>query len=221
MITADVVVPLSTIPPGEVLAETGTRLTVLRGISVTEPSRQQFRLTGSADPGSFEERTRAHPGVAELAPLDRSAAEPTYRIEWTDPPPCPAIYRPDLLVDRMAGTSDGWSFRVRVADGEALRSLQADCRKRDTEMTVRRLDGSGDGGDDGSDRYGVTERQREVVMAAVEAGYFELPRETTLDELASELGVSDQTVSEHLRRAQRNVLRHTLLDDATEPARFD
>jgi DNA-binding CsgD family transcriptional regulator len=216
MITADVVLPLPAIPPGDVLAETGTRLAVLRGVSVTGGSRQQFRLTASSEPETFEERTRAHPGVAELAALDRSACDPIYRIEWTERPPCPAIYRPDLLVERMGGTPDGWTFGVRAADGEALRSLQSGCRERDTEMYVHRLDQS----DDGHDPYGVTDRQREVVMTAVEAGYFELPRETTLDELASELGISDQTVSEHLRRAQRNVLRHTLLDDADESARL-
>jgi hypothetical protein len=43
--------------------------------------------------------------------------------------------------------------------------------------------------------------QLEVLTLAVEAGYFETPREVTLDELADELGVPRSTVSYRLRRA--------------------
>lgn len=37
-------------------------------------------------------------------------------------------------------------------------------------------------------------------------GYFHVPRETTVDELGEELGVSSQSVSERLRRAHHNLI---------------
>ncbi len=61
---------------------------------------------------------------------------------------------------------------------------------------------------DGPDRFldGLTERQREVVRTAYELGYYEVPRETTTDGIAAELGVDASTVTEHLQRAERNLL---------------
>lgn len=47
----------------------------------------------------------------------------------------------------------------------------------------------------------IREEQREVLAVAVERGYFETPRETTLDDLAAELNLPRSTVSYRLRRA--------------------
>jgi predicted DNA binding protein len=52
----------------------------------------------------------------------------------------------------------------------------------------------------------LTGRQREVLTLAVERGYYELPRETTTERLADELGVSRRTVDDHLRRAERKLV---------------
>lgn len=58
---------------------------------------------------------------------------------------------------------------------------------------------------------GLTARQREVLTLAFESGYFDVPRETTTDDLATELGIDSSTVREHLQRAQKNLLA-SLLD---------
>ncbi|MDG5820990.1 helix-turn-helix domain-containing protein [Natronococcus sp. A-GB7] len=52
----------------------------------------------------------------------------------------------------------------------------------------------------------LTARQREVLSLAVEAGYYEIPRETTSEQLAAELGISRRAVDDHLRRVERKVL---------------
>lgn len=51
----------------------------------------------------------------------------------------------------------------------------------------------------------LTERQIEVLTAAVKQGYYETPRETTHEEIASQMGVATTTVSEHLRKIERQV----------------
>jgi predicted DNA binding protein len=48
--------------------------------------------------------------------------------------------------------------------------------------------------------------QQETLAVAVEEGYFETPREVTLDELADQLDVPRSTVSYRLRRAVREVV---------------
>jgi DNA-binding CsgD family transcriptional regulator len=52
----------------------------------------------------------------------------------------------------------------------------------------------------------LTERQREILEAAVELGYYEVPRRTTHDEIATEVGLSAGTVGEHLRKVEGKVL---------------
>jgi len=52
----------------------------------------------------------------------------------------------------------------------------------------------------------LTDRQREVLEAAFEAGYYDWPRETSGAALAEELGISQPTLSEHLTAAERKLL---------------
>ncbi|MEY7850641.1 helix-turn-helix domain-containing protein [Natrarchaeobius sp. A-rgal3] len=57
----------------------------------------------------------------------------------------------------------------------------------------------------------LTDRQRETIVTAVENGYYEIPRETTTDDLAGELGVARRTAEDHLRRAERKLLTSVVL----------
>lgn len=51
----------------------------------------------------------------------------------------------------------------------------------------------------------LTAREREVLAAAVEAGYYESPREATHDDVAAALGISASAVGKHLRRIESKV----------------
>jgi len=53
----------------------------------------------------------------------------------------------------------------------------------------------------------LTARQAAVLRAAVEAGYYDRPRETTTAELADRFGLARSTLEEHLRRAEGKVAR--------------
>ncbi len=53
----------------------------------------------------------------------------------------------------------------------------------------------------------LTDRQLEVFRTAVEAGYYEIPRRATHEEIATRLECAPSTVDEHLRKAESTVLR--------------
>ncbi|MFB6123404.1 MAG: helix-turn-helix domain-containing protein [Haloferacaceae archaeon] len=57
---------------------------------------------------------------------------------------------------------------------------------------------------------GLTDRQREVVAAAVDAGYYEEPRAATLADVAETLDCASSTVAEHLRKAESTLVRHVV-----------
>jgi len=58
----------------------------------------------------------------------------------------------------------------------------------------------------------TTERQREVLEAAFERGYFDVPRAATTEAIGDALDLDASTVREHLQRAQRNVFAALLAD---------
>ncbi len=56
----------------------------------------------------------------------------------------------------------------------------------------------------------LTDRQREVLSTALNLGFYEVPREASTDDVAEELDLNAATVSEHLQRAERNLLTKQL-----------
>ena len=63
----------------------------------------------------------------------------------------------------------------------------------------------------------LTDRQREVLAAAYEAGYYDYPRRATQDEVASTLGISGSTVAEHLRHAEAALVAAALGRTEADP----
>jgi hypothetical protein len=62
----------------------------------------------------------------------------------------------------------------------------------------------------------LTRKQREAIVTALEAGYFDVPRETTLKSIADSIDISDTAVSYRLRRGLRTVLEDSI-DSTGEP----
>ena len=56
----------------------------------------------------------------------------------------------------------------------------------------------------------LTEKQREVLIAAYKLGYYDIPRKITSEELAKNLNLVDSTVVEHLRKAEQRLITHIL-----------
>jgi predicted DNA binding protein len=127
---------------------------------------------------------------------------------------------PDSCVDvgRLPRTErvevDDYGFTLtytgRQAElGEMIAELEAD----GTDVTLRQLRGYRV---DDSPLDRLTERQRDVLRVAFECGYYDVPREASTEEVAAAVDLDDSTVSEHLQRAERNLLA-AVLGGAPEP----
>ncbi|SFC69200.1 Predicted DNA binding protein, contains HTH domain [Halobiforma haloterrestris] len=63
---------------------------------------------------------------------------------------------------------------------------------------------------------GLSKRQYEVVEAALEAGYYDWPRETDAESVAEGLGITHPTFLEHLRKAEKKLLERAVNGRSTD-----
>lgn len=61
---------------------------------------------------------------------------------------------------------------------------------------------------------GLTDTERETVVRALEAGYYDAPRDATVTDLAKEFDVSTTDISKNIRRGERKLL--AVLVDAVD-----
>jgi len=102
--------------------------------------------------------------------------------------------------------------RVLALSGEALSRVYRDLVDDGHDVTVESKRGvdavTGDGPllDPGGVVPQLTARQRQVLLTAVESGYYEIPRGTTTAAVAEAVGVERRTAENHLRRAEQKVI---------------
>jgi hypothetical protein len=104
---------------------------------------------------------------------------------------------------------EGMTVRMRFPDRAALVGYRRHCGECGRTFELRELTTT-----DGrpADHDALTPAQRALLTSAVENGYFEIPRETTITDLAAQFDISDQAASERLRRALSNMLGNDALD---------
>jgi hypothetical protein len=66
----------------------------------------------------------------------------------------------------------------------------------------------------------LTETQSDLVEAAVEAGYYDTPRECSLTELSERVDIAKSTCSETLHRAEEKIIKAFVDGDAADGASF-
>ena len=107
-------------------------------------------------------------------------------------------------------TVDGWTVRVRADDHRDLARFRRICRDGGIDVELVRVQPLIYAGERDSSR--LTAPQLEALELAHARGYFDDPRRVTLDEVASDLGISRQSLAGRLRRGHRNLLGQ-LFDD--------
>lgn len=112
-----------------------------------------------------------------------------------------------LLFDARA-EDRRWSYHVRFPSRDAFAAFRNFCSANGATLTLSRLSQAGSTARDGG--HGLTPSQWETLSIAHEMGYFEVPRDTTQEELASCLDVSPSAVSQRIRRATNQLLAATL-----------
>lgn len=153
-----------------------------------------------------------HPDVKHVELVDKAGDGYLFRTEWETQYRgiLKAITTTEVILLSGRGTSKQWTFELRADDHRSIAKFQQYCREQDIHPTLTSLHALSElrmGTD-----YGLTESQREALILAYERGYYHTPRETTLEELAEELGITGQSVGSRLRRGIDHLIGSTLAD---------
>jgi len=111
-----------------------------------------------------------------------------------------------VVVPPVIYTDTGTAVFEALGNPEDLRALLA-ALPESVDTTVERL---GEYDRRRSPETVLTDRQREVVATAIELGYYDVPRGATVSDVATELDITDSTVSAHLRKAESTVMQEAL-----------
>jgi predicted DNA binding protein len=120
-----------------------------------------------------------------------------------------ALAETNIVVLSGVGTIDGWHFEVRGESREAISEFRTSCQSHDIPIEITAVHALLPVQDSG---YELTETQREALVSAYEHGYFDSPRESSLEEIAAELGITQQSLSSRLRRGHRRLIEGALID---------
>jgi len=112
----------------------------------------------------------------------------------------------DAIIERIDVISDGWRQTGWFADRDAFSKFSS-FWQRNADFQLHRLTREGKSEPPGD---GLTDRQHEALRIAYELGYFDIPRNASLEDVAAELGISPSSVSERLRRAQTQLIEETV-----------
>lgn len=141
---------------------------------------------------------------------DGEQQEQLYRMEWVSEINLvlQVLTTPEATIREAHGKGESWFLRMFYPTRDTLTETIEYCKDNDLTFdieSIHKMEGKPSG------RYGLSEVQHRALTAAAEAGYYHVPRDTTLQELAADLDVSHQALSERLRRAIDTLLAETVL----------
>ncbi|WP_290816804.1 helix-turn-helix domain-containing protein [Halovivax sp.] len=199
---------LVTLPDGEWKADVSRRfpettICVCASVLGADGGVELATVSGPAAPECAAAIER-HPDAAATSSLDRRDEELTIQVETATDPILSAATESGVPVEYPVDVVDG-EATVDVRGSHArLSALGEHLREAGLRFRVARVQRGHEGGGL------LTDAQRELLLAAVEQGYYETPRRCTLTELADHVGLAKSTCSETLHRVEENLVEYFL-----------
>lgn len=206
----DLTLPADQFELGRILQMTDdTRISLETLVPMGERSVPFFRLYDGSE-AAFEETVRGHPTVEDIQVVSTHDGETLYALDWEVSRDTffAGLQESNVNLMDATGGADAWNFELRFPSHEAVSSFQTYCVDAEIPIVVERVYNPTKPG--AGPWFGLTPPQRETLVRAVESGYYSIPRQTSTNQLAEVFGISDQAVTERLRRAVITLTRNTL-----------
>jgi len=172
-----------------------------------------FLRAMAPDPDALEAALRADTTTDTVRRFSRGDERRLYRIDWQ---PRARSLLGTLVEDDgtllNADARDGrWEFKLLFPDHCTASEAYDRCQNRGIDLTVRQV--TNDTGLMGRDGNSLSNEQYEALVTAFQTDYYRVPRGVTQVELAEQLDLSHQALSERLRRGHQGLISYTLCGD--------
>lgn len=163
-----------------------------------------------ADRDAIETALQDDPSVEDVELLSEQDTRWLYQMSWVGHirSLVQILVEEESTILTAFGKDSRWDLRILFPDRDALSRTYEFCQDAGLEINLRRIY---DHDNARAGQYDLTEKQEEALMAAYEHGFFDIPRDITLEALADELDVSHQALSERLRRGYHNMVEEGLV----------
>jgi predicted DNA binding protein len=160
--------------------------------------------------GNVEGAFSEHPGVKGIQFIDSVEDDHLLRVEWDAEydDVLTTLTETKIALIEAVGTDEQWTFDIRGDTRSDIAEFQSRCREVSIPITLTKLHALRPV--ETATEVALTDTQQEALVLAYERGYFESPRETTMEEIGDELGISQQAVASRLRRGIKHILGSTL-----------
>ncbi|GAB3037484.1 helix-turn-helix domain-containing protein [Natronobiforma cellulositropha] len=210
-VIASVTIPADEFPLGSLLeSDTASTVSVESTVPTDESVIPYLWIPERATDGALEELGRVDV-VTDAAVIDEVDGHTLVHLEWASEVNgfLESVRETTAIVTGAAATAEQWTFRLRFPAYEGLSAFYTRCLEQDISVELVQIHEAI--GPENRPRFGLTEAQRELVLAAYEDGYFDVPRQTTLVDLGEKLEVSDSAVSQRLRRGLASLIHSTVV----------
>jgi len=144
------------------------------------------------------------PTITQLSVCEYLAGRLVLMVDAKSCGPCLiAAHSESVVTKAVYGGANPLEWTTISTDAASLRSLLGTLRAQDCSAEIVGLSPS-------IPNVELTGRQREVLSAAVNMGYFDEPRRIDLRDLALRFGISRVAARELLRKAERKLLHRFL-----------
>lgn len=164
----------------------------------------------------FERALETDPTVQTATVADDFGETRLYKMHWVGA----VVSAVDLILDHEGvileaeGRGGEWQLKLRFDDRDQL-TVFHDHFSEHGPITLHQIFApeaplAGE--------FNLTEKQRDALVAAFEAGFYDVPRAVTATELAARFDLSQQAYSNRLRRGTAALIETTLVPEATRDA---
>jgi len=152
-----------------------------------------------------------HPSANEMTLLTGTNGDEIYWLDWEHESDEFLTAVRESGGHLLSGNSHcgRWQFRVQFPDPDSLSVFNDLLRERGVEDDVLSVTNSWSASRGDADA--LTTPQREAFEVAYQAGYYDIPRQASTADVAEQLGISDQALSERLRRGTARLIQAAVL----------
>lgn len=204
-------IPAAELALNHTLAElSGIEIECERVVKSGEDSVMPLLWIRDCDRPVVDAALETDPSVESVSCLSEFESEYLYEMAWVDHVELllQMITNGQATILDMYGRGDCWQLRVLYPGRDHLSTTHEFADEHGLTFDIESIrDLSGDP----AGRYGLTDGQYRTLVEAARRGYFEVPREVALEDLAAEFDVTHQSLSEQIRRATGTLVEDALM----------